>query len=271
MSNIAVLITCHNRKMATLSCLQRLYDQKYDIDIYLTDDGCTDGTPKAVRENFPEVNIVCGDGNLYWNRGMHAAWQKASTTKDYDFYLWLNDDTDLFPGALGSLIAVSRKHADRAIICGATCSENNEEATYGGRDARSSLLIPSGQMQPCHHFNGNIVLVPRFVFHAIGNLDPGYTHALGDFDYGLRARKAGIETYQTPDFIGTCEQHATLPKWCNPEYPLKTRLKHFRGPLGGHPREQFRFEKRHYGVAKACFHYLTIHLRVLIPQLWEKR
>lgn len=274
MKSVAILLTVFNRKEKTLQCLQHLIKQlpvdSYETDIYLTDDGCTDGTPEVVREKFPEVNIIRGDGNLYWNRGMHQAWLAASAERNYDFYLWLNDDTNLFPKALSALLEGSSRHDDKAIICGATCSEKKETMTYGGRNAKGELTPPNGELHPCEYFNGNIVLIPRSVFQLIGNLDPAYTHALGDFDYGMRAREAGIEIYQAPNFIGTCEQHDTLPKWCDSGYPLKVRLKHFRSPLGGHPREQFRFEKRHYGSLRACFHYLTIHLRVLIPQLWEK-
>lgn len=44
---LAVLITVHNRKEKTLKCLQLLHAQLpmegYQVDIYLTDDGCTDG------------------------------------------------------------------------------------------------------------------------------------------------------------------------------------------------------------------------------------
>lgn len=81
MKLIAVLLTVHNRKEKTLCCLQNLFKQKipngYQIEVYLTDDGCTDGTPEAVHEQFPAVHIIKGDGSLFWNRGMYTAWDTA--------------------------------------------------------------------------------------------------------------------------------------------------------------------------------------------------
>lgn len=110
MQTIAVLLTVFNRKDKTLKCLQHLFNQLpiegYSIDVYLTDDGCTDGTPEAVKEQYPQVNIIHGDGNLFWNRGMYTAWEKAAQ-KGYDFYLWLNDDTILLPNALSKLLISS--------------------------------------------------------------------------------------------------------------------------------------------------------------------
>lgn len=54
-ANIAVLLTVHDRKNKTLRCLENLYKQVLPnylrLDIYLTDDGCTDGTPEAIKGN----------------------------------------------------------------------------------------------------------------------------------------------------------------------------------------------------------------------------
>jgi len=93
---IAALITCHNRRAQTLACLEALYQnalsQDYSLHVILVDDGSTDGTGEAVRELYPSVEIIRGDGNLYWNKGMYRAFGHAMET-GFDAYLWLNDDT----------------------------------------------------------------------------------------------------------------------------------------------------------------------------------
>ena len=84
--SIAILLTVHNRRDKTLKCLECLYRQlpleEFTADIYLTDDGCTDGTSEAVQEAFPNVHILSGDGNLYWNQGMRLAWDAAAKEKE---------------------------------------------------------------------------------------------------------------------------------------------------------------------------------------------
>ena len=78
MKSIAVLLTVFNRKDKTLQSLERLYKllplDDIQVDVYLTDDGCTDGTPEALTEYFPQVNIIHAKGHLFWNRGMWTAW-----------------------------------------------------------------------------------------------------------------------------------------------------------------------------------------------------
>src|SRR5690242_187901 len=92
---VAVLITSHNRRETTLRCLRCLVEQRgceaLDVQTYLVDDGCTDGTASAVRNAFPTVTILQADGSLFWAGGMRAAFAEAAKS-DPDFYLWLNDD-----------------------------------------------------------------------------------------------------------------------------------------------------------------------------------
>ena len=82
MNRIAVLLTCHNRSEKTTACLHSLFQcylpSDFVLDVFLVDDGSTDGTAELVTEKFPKVIIIHGDGNLFWNRGMHLAWSYAS-------------------------------------------------------------------------------------------------------------------------------------------------------------------------------------------------
>jgi len=107
---IAVLITCHNRKPKTLACLTALFNQtppsSATTDVYLVDDGSTDGTAEEVHQAYPQVKILQGDGSLFWNGGMRKAFSEA-LKYDYDYYLWLNDDTILYPEAIASLLTTS--------------------------------------------------------------------------------------------------------------------------------------------------------------------
>ena len=133
----AVLLTVFNRKEKTLECLGRLFDQlpieDLQIDVFLTDDGCTDGTAEAVENLFPSVHILKGNGDLFWNRGMLMAWKAAADARDYDAYFWLNDDTFLYEETLTSLQRAVKDTEGKAIIVGATEDASHSKLTYGGR------------------------------------------------------------------------------------------------------------------------------------------
>ena len=273
MQTIAVLITCFNRKEKTLECLEHLHSQLpvegYETDVYLTNDGCTDGTPEAVRERFPEVHIIDGNGNLYWNRGMYTAWTRAAETKDYDFFLWLNDDTDIYDTLFHVLLESSQSSHNKAIIVGATENQSGI-MTYGGIHKGTIQKKPNGKLIECDFFNGNIVLVPSYVFKKTGNLDYFYRHDKGDIDYGIRAALQGIKIFQAPQYLGHCENHGKLDDWCNPYVPFIKRWKSMFSITGINPKEMFHLSRKSNGYFKSCFCFCSIILRCIFPIIWVK-
>lgn len=272
MNTLAILLTVHNRKEKTLLCLDKVYSQLpidgWSVDIYLTDDGCTDGTAEAIAELFHEVNIVKGDGNLYWNHGMIKAWETASKSKNYSAYLWLNDDTLLFENVLEKVLYTHLSNSN-SILVGSTKASDSNEITYGGSiDFHNSgnLIIPNGKLQKCGIFCGNFVLVPAYVFHILGGLDPYYTHALGDSDYGLRAVENGIEIFVLDEIVGICDKNVHPPKWRDANYSLSERYAHLNSPLAyTPPREYFHFKKKHWGLLNAAGSLVLIYKTLLFP------
>lgn len=270
---IAVLLTVHDRKLQTLACLKGLFEQSlpdgYELDVYLTDDGCTDGTPDAVREQYPQVNIIDGDGNLFWNRGMYKAWEAAAKTKDYDFYLWLNDDTVLLPGALEALLKEAEEKPDSVIVGPTHSSTDDKKLSYSGHFS-GRLIYPNGYLQKCETFNGNIVLISKAIYHLIGNLDWIYQHAIGDVDYGWMVTRSGKSNYVSREFRGICDNNPRPPLWTCKDVPFKKRWKNFNSPLGyGQPGPMFHYNRKNFGLWRAVRVWTTNHIRVFFP--WLKK
>jgi len=274
---IAVLLTCHNRKDKTLTCLNYFHNvikpDGFLFEIFLVDDGSTDGTADAVKTNFPNVKVIKGTGNLFWNQGMRLAWETALMYRnDYDYYLWLNDDTMLDLTALIELLECSeealKKDNQPAIISGA-CRNNDEENefSYGGR-TEECPVVPNGVLQKCKYINGNVVLVPNKIFQKLGNLSPDYTHGMGDYDYGLRAINAGFYCYTTKTFIAVCEVNEGIPRWCNPNVSLKKRWQQFKSPLGLNINEYIAFRKKFCRYKWISFTFKAF-IKMLIPRIYS--
>lgn len=216
---LAVILTVFNRAELTLRCLDALHAQE-DLDrvrmrVVLVDDGSTDGTAEQVAARFPDVQVVGGDGQRYWNGGMRLAWSVA-LAEPVDVTMWLNDDTVLHPDAVGVLLDTLWEVAGTdgldapVIVAGATTDPDTGAVNYSGvrqhpvRRLRFDLVEPDGTPQQVDTMNGNAVLITREVVRRIGTLADAYRHSMGDYDYGLRAGLAGCQVWMTPSVVASC-------------------------------------------------------------------
>lgn len=262
-SSVAVLLTCFNRKDKTLACLKSLFEISTKLDVYLVDDGSTDGTTEAIKKQFPNVNVIQGSGGLFWNRGMHLAWENASKT-EYDFYLWLNDDGELYPDALKELFSCSKELGNEAIISGIIENKECTKTLYGGTDSAKKTISANGQLNSILNMNGNVVLVPKFVFKILGNLDPIFHHDLGDVDYGLRAQKNNIGVFTSRKPVASGDEN-NISRMRKNNIGIVKRFKQLYSPLGANPIINFHFRKRHYGVLDACIYFNFQHILNCLP------
>lgn len=231
MIHIGVILTCYNRVKQTIECLSafKTIIEKYnssvsennamDYHIYLTNDGCTDGTEEEARNLFSQskLTIVKGNGSLFWAGGMRKAWNKAIDSRiNYDYFLLLNDDTTPLPNLIDELMACDKyameKYHKHGVYSGICCSKKNPHLmTYGGHKITNSFkftiqkLKPNGKVQECDMTNANILLVHRDVVNAIGIFYDGYVHGIADIDYSIIAKKKGFPVLLTPNFCGKCD------------------------------------------------------------------
>ena len=236
-AQLAVIMTCFNRRSTTVSCLRALHKQKnsIDFDIYLTDDGSSDGTADAVKAEFPAVNVLQGNGNLYWVGGMRLAFAKA-IQEDYDYYLWLNDDTILESDAIERLFLANQKLSEQTdkdlIVVGTTKDIFTGIASYGGSvksqkwySNKFDFLGCTQYIEECDTFFGNCVLISRNVVKEVGNIDPAFIHSMGDTDYGLRAKQKNCSIWVAPGYVGTCSKNSVRNSWVDTKLSVLERLK----------------------------------------------
>lgn len=258
-----------------MACLEALLQQQLSsdvsVEVFLVDDGSTDGTSTEVLRRFPDVQILKGDGSLYWNGGMRVAFQEAAK-EGFDYYLWINDDTTLLPTALESLLQtqllVDVEGRREAIIVGSLCEKESGQLTYGGvirasrwHRMRFKNVQPSDVPQPCETMNGNCVLISAAVANALGNLSPAYYHGMGDYDYGLRAKKHGFSVWVAPKCLGFCSRNKISGTWQDTTLGFSQRWKILTGPKGLPPNGWMSFCRAHTGPLWLLF-FLAPYVRL---------
>lgn len=285
-STLVVLMCSYNRKARTLAALSALFAQTvptpYQLQVFLLDDASSDGTADAVQKLYPQVCLLQGSGQLYWNGAMRLAWQHALAQQPAAAaFIWLNDDVVLDDNALLRLIkawelAQSCSNQPVGAVVGAMREPGTARLSYGGRCRHSRLqplrlgpvLAASDQLQRCDFINGNWCLIPAAVVTQIGILSPDFTHSMGDYDYGLRAQQAGFLLYQAPGSFGDCAANSGRGGVLDTALPMAQRLSLLNLPNRWPPAAEWREFIRAHGGPLRHLGLLRVLLRQYCPRLF---
>ena len=203
MKKILALATCFNRKERTVSSVKDLTEgnPELEFEFLIVDDGSTDGTREAL-EQFPNVTVLEGSGNLYYSGGMRLAISEAKqrTGNGYDYCLLFNDDVEFFPHGIEYLVNLRND----VVWVGPTRNAKTSHI-YSGV-SRKSKFVPKyvhlmGEDDtgvPCETLNGNCILLPWHIFMEVPNIPKIYHHALGDYAYGFGITDKGYQILVPP-------------------------------------------------------------------------
>jgi len=270
MFNVVVILTCFNRKEKTLNCIKSLIEgnQNIEFNFVIVDDCSTDGTMEVLKKLPYQLNILSGNGSLYWAGGMRLGIRYVlENEKEYDYILFVNDDVDFFKNIVQDLI--TQENRKNAIIVGATCDMNNE-FTYGGvkmlggKKKGYYTSVQPAFMNKCDTFNMNCVLVSKQVFIALGNFDEKYKHSLADLDYGLRASRNGYEIFSSNKFVGICLKNPIKGTWQDVSLSRIERIRRKESVKNAPFKPWFYFLRKHYGIFHALRYSITPYIRILI-------
>ncbi|MDV6241227.1 glycosyltransferase family 2 protein [Rhodococcus opacus] len=233
-------MACHNRRQTSVDAVRSLVDSAElagsNLEFVIYDDGSSDGSSAALLELIPYATILYGDGSAFWAKSMARAesyaLEKCSLGAE-DYLIWFNDDVSLLPESMTVMSRLANEFPD-SICVGAMRDANSTDITYSGYVAggihplRFDMVEPTGGVETIHTFNGNFVLVPVSVARTLGGIDGGFSHALADFDYGLRAGRGNVAIRLAPVSIGTCSRNVE-----DPTLSLGKRWRQFVGTKGG--------------------------------------
>ncbi len=277
---IAALSCSYNRIKITSRFLKSIVNQEmpdgHSMDIYLLDDNSPDGTGDYVELHFPTVHLERGSGSLFWAGGMRTLWKRIMDKQKYDFYLLLNDDVVLKPGAIKELIAAhSLSNHNENIIMGTVLDTSGKFITYGGLKLTNRLtgnavfLRPDAtQLQACEIGNANIMLVDKGAVNRIGILSEQYTHGIADYDYTLTGVKNGVKVWVAPGYYGYCDNDHMMT-WLPHGTPLKKRVEYLYSPKGLGYKQFLRYTWAHFPLSLPII-FVKLWVKTLFPVLYDK-
>lgn len=281
MKEIAILLTCFNRREKTLSCLNSLFSAKkpdnVKLNIFIVDDASSDGTYESISLNYPFIHLLKGNGNLYWAGGMRMAWDFASRNGIFDYVLLLNDDVILKKDFLLDLFVaeefLTNFNNTKGIYISSTESYDNKVSYGGNRLTRNRFgfsikkITPIDKPQFCDIANANIMLIHKSVIDKIGFFDNNFIHGIADYDYSLSAIKNNISIVMSSNFGGYCDDdhYKDIP---TNKTKLSDRITYLKSPTGLAYDNYIYFIRKHFPSLLIPV-FFNLWFRTIFPKIWS--
>lgn len=219
MTTIAIVFPVFNGLSYTKKCLKALYQRfealkskPYQFKVIIVDDGSSDGSGQWIRDNYPQVILKTGNGNLWWSGGVNMALKAGLEEHGVDYFVWWNND--IIPGEdyFINLIDILEKTTTDTVIGSKIYLDPDYRTIWsmGGKfDVKTGFKSMIGTQtmdgpefekpQPCDWLTGMGTITHRSVYEEIGMLDENlFPQYHGDADFTLRASKAGFKVVAMP-------------------------------------------------------------------------
>jgi GT2 family glycosyltransferase len=199
---------------ACLACLER---QSVELELVLVDNGSTDGSVSATREEFPEATVL----ELGANRGFAAAVNAGVHASNGELVAFLNNDTEPEPAWLEELVACLDRHPGAAAATSKTLLASDRRIVDGAGDWMDWRFRPYPRAHGVRDSQrlaaevqvfgaaGAASLWRRSVLEEIGLFDEDFFAFYEDIDLSLRARLAGYECWYAPRSVALHHRGAT--------------------------------------------------------------
>lgn len=215
---VSIVIVNWNTRTLLAACLESVHRQTLlSHEIWVVDNGSTDGSCEMVREAFPEVRLIANEDN----KGFAAANNQALPLCTGEHVLLLNSDTVVLDGAIDKMATFLQLHPEAG---GVGCKLLNADGTlqpsahgfyrswrslvenrlvhllWPRRHARTPFLSfwDHNQVRPVDWVTGAALMVRRSVIQEVGLLDDGFFMYGEEVDWQYRMKQAGRRVFFLP-------------------------------------------------------------------------
>ncbi len=212
--DLSVIIINWNTRQLLLDCIRSVIAtvRTATFEIFVVDNGSSDGSVEAVQRDFPDVAVIANGHNLGFAAANNRALARAAGT----YAVLLNSDTILKDGALDGMFRFMEEHPG-AGMCGPQLlyGDGSKQTSTGvfpevwaelaGRSI-SRLFRKEPPVQTV--FSGPTIVdfiigacmfVRRTAVDKAGMLDEGYFFFYEEIDWCHRMGKAGLAVYHLPE------------------------------------------------------------------------
>lgn len=192
---LAIIVTYNAMKWLN-RCISSMKSSTYPVDVFVVDNGSTDGTQKYIKDNYPECIFRQSGENLGFGRANNVGLRFA-LDGDYNYVYLLNQDAWILPDTISKLIELSKKYPDYGILSpvqmNSDCVHIDKQflknvMSYNGcpdyindlYNGEEKDVYPVSDIMAAHWF------VTRKCLERVGGFSPAFPHYGEDNNYSNR-------------------------------------------------------------------------------------
>jgi hypothetical protein len=211
---VTVIIPNWNGIDHIFGCLRSLQKVDYsNFDVIVVDNNSEDGSPEAIADSFPNVQIMRNSQNLGFAEGCNMGIRQAM--KSGSAYVWLlNNDTLVDRQSLTFLVRAAEKDSSIGMAGSKIYCCDDPHIIYS-----AGMLISwfrgeaysigwhqhdTGQLNKCcdvEGLEGSSLLIKRRVCEEVGLMDKDYFLYAEEVDWCVRTRQKGFRCTFVPESI----------------------------------------------------------------------
>ena len=193
MKVLAVIVTYNGMKWAD-RCFSSLETSILRPDVYVVDNGSTDGTVDYIKSHYPDTILIENDKNMGFGQANNKGLQYA-LDHGYDYVYLMNQDAWVMPDTLSQLTCLMEKHPDYGILSPMQLESN------GDRMDNNFCSLTLGRLQYSPDFTNDMYfkrlkdvyevsfvmaahwMISASCLQAVGGFSPTFYHYGEDNNY----------------------------------------------------------------------------------------
>jgi GT2 family glycosyltransferase len=210
---VSIVIVTWNGKKYALECLASLQGDRcrLPIEVIVVDNASTDGTPAAIREQYPDVKLIENNGNLGFAKANNIGLAQCRGR----YVALVNSDVVVPPGCLEKMVAYMDEHTDIGLlgpkmldpdgglgqsvmrlptVWNTFCCALGLHSIFPDSKLFGGFLMdgyPYNRTEDVEVLTGWFWMTPRVALNQVGGLDEQFFMYGEDIDWSFRYLKAG--------------------------------------------------------------------------------
>jgi N-acetylglucosaminyl-diphospho-decaprenol L-rhamnosyltransferase len=197
---VSAVVVSRNRAEQLRECLKSLEKSggRESLQIIVIDNGSSDGSGQLESE-FPNTRFLRLPKNFGLTRALNIGWRAAES----EYVLFLHEDTQVEPDAIGRLATVLDERGDAAAVCPLLVDEDGNPAPQLGNLPPDGEYVPaavtSSEPIAVTYPRGAALMVRAFVIKSVRQIDERYGQFGADADLAAHIRRGAKKILLVPE------------------------------------------------------------------------